>query len=152
MSLELRIPPVIVGIILAAAMWLVAAVTPRLPVPLVFRALASAVLFTMAVTVVAAAISIFRRVGTTVNPTVLDRSTTLVTDGIYRVTRNPMYLAILLALLGIATFLSSPAALFTAFAFVPYMNRFQIKPEERALRIVFAGAFDSYVQRVRRWI
>ena len=81
-----------------------------------------------------------------------DSTSSLVVSGIYKYTRNPMYLGFLLVLLGWATFLSNLAALALLPAFVVYMNHFQIGPEERALGSLFAQEYQAYHARVRRWI
>ena len=94
----------------------------------------------------------FRRAKTTVNPLRPDQASALVTGGIYRWTRNPMYLGMLLLLIGWACILSNGAALAILPLFVIYMNRFQIGPEERALRARFGAEFDNYCRNVRRWL
>ena len=94
----------------------------------------------------------FRRAKTTVNPMKPESSSSLVISGIYRLTRNPMYLGLLLILLGWAVYLSNALALALVPGFVLYMNLFQIKPEERALESRFGPAFAEYRARVRRWI
>ena len=81
-----------------------------------------------------------------------DSTSSLVVSGIYKYTRNPMYLGFLLVLLGWATFLSNITALALLPVFVVYMNRFQIGPEERALGSLFAQEYKAYHARVRRWI
>lgn len=94
----------------------------------------------------------FRRHQTTINPHTLDRASALVTGGIYRLTRNPMYLGMLLVLIG-AIFLSRDVlALLAVPGFIVTLNRLQILPEERALRARFGAAFDAYCARTRRWI
>jgi len=94
----------------------------------------------------------FRRVRTTVNPTRPDEASVLVSTGIYRVTRNPMYVGLLLVLVAWAVFLASAWALLGVAGFVLYMNRFQIAPEERALSRLFGSEYASYKARVRRWL
>lgn len=97
-------------------------------------------------------VSVFRRVRTTVDPLHPERSAQLVTAGVYRWTRNPMYLGFVLFLLGVAIALQSFVGLaLTAFTAV-FLHRFQIKPEEQALRRRFRASFDAYRARVRRWI
>jgi protein-S-isoprenylcysteine O-methyltransferase Ste14 len=76
----------------------------------------------------------------------------LVDGGIYRLTRNPMYLGFLVVLLGWAIFLSKLVALLPLPAFIFYMNRFQIQPEEKALAARFGQTFIAYKARVRRWL
>ena len=94
----------------------------------------------------------FSRAKTTVNPMKPDTSSALVVSGIYRLTRNPMYLGILLLLIGWGIFLSNALAFLVLPGFVLYMNRFQIEPEERALTRLFGQAFVTYRSQVRRWI
>jgi protein-S-isoprenylcysteine O-methyltransferase Ste14 len=151
-QLELKLPPVAVTVLYAAAMWGIAQVTPPQPLPQVLTLLAAA-LFTIGSGVVGiAGIVAFRRAGTTVNPLQPDRSSTLVVDGVYRYTRNPMYLALLMLLFGWGIALSNPWAMLLAWTFIPYMNRFQIHPEERAMTQRFGAEFLRYAARVRRWI
>jgi len=76
----------------------------------------------------------------------------LVVSGIYRFTRNPMYVGFLFVLLGWAVWLSNGLSFLFLPAFVLYMNRFQIQPEERALHARFGQEFVAYTSRVRRWL
>ena len=76
----------------------------------------------------------------------------LVCTGVYRLTRNPMYVGLLLLLIAWAIYLSSAWALLGPLAFVQYMNRFQIGPEEKVLEELFGDAFSRYRQKVRRWL
>jgi protein-S-isoprenylcysteine O-methyltransferase Ste14 len=94
----------------------------------------------------------FRRAKTTVNPMKPSSSSSLVISGIYKYTRNPMYLGFVLVLLGWAAFLSNLAALALVPAFVLYLNYFQIMPEEHVLASLFPDAYPAYRARVRRWI
>jgi protein-S-isoprenylcysteine O-methyltransferase Ste14 len=86
------------------------------------------------------------------NPMKPDPTSSLVVSGIYRYTRNPMYLGFLLILLAWAAALSNLLALVSLLAFVLYMNRFQIVPEERILASRFAQDYAEYRARVRRWL
>ena len=150
--MELRIPPVAVAVLFAAAMWSIARVTPPQNLPPALTAVAAA-LFTLGSGVVGiAGIMAFRRAGTTVNPLQPENSTALVVDGIYRYTRNPMYLALLMLLFAWGIALSNPWSMLAAWVFIPYMNRFQIIPEERAMMRMFGAEFARYASRVRRWI
>jgi protein-S-isoprenylcysteine O-methyltransferase Ste14 len=79
-------------------------------------------------------------------------SSSLVLSGIYKFSRNPMYLGFLLALFGWAVFLSNALAFVFLPAFIFYMNRFQIEPEEKALAGKFGQEFVDYKSRVRRWL
>ena len=94
----------------------------------------------------------FRRHKTTVNPFTPAKSSSLVATGIYRYSRNPMYLGLFLALLGWGAYLGNWASALLLPAFVAYMNRFQIHPEERVLTESFGPQFLAYARSVRRWL
>ncbi|MCD1646279.1 isoprenylcysteine carboxylmethyltransferase family protein [Marinobacter adhaerens] len=94
----------------------------------------------------------FRTAGTTVDPRVPDQSESLVVSGIYRYSRNPMYLGFLMVLCAWGLWLGNVPALLFLPAFVLYMNRFQIAPEERFMREKFGDAFTRYCTGVRRWL
>lgn len=151
-TLELKIPPPVLALGLALLMWLTSLVFEPLPMPFGVRLGTALALVAIGQSISISGILLFRRAGTTVNPFKPDATSSLVTNGIYRFTRNPMYIGLLLTLLGWAAFLSSPPALLYLAAFVLYMNRFQIEPEERALSSLFGADYAAYQTRVRRWL
>lgn len=151
-GLETRIPPPLIGLLMALIMWLAARATPELSAAIPARRGIAVALGVAGLAVVVAGVVQFRRARTTVNPLNPAAASDLVESGVYRVTRNPMYLGFAFVLAGWAVCLASPPAVLGVFAFVGYMNRFQIIPEERALRANFPGAFDAYARRVRRWL
>ncbi|MEO7964697.1 MAG: isoprenylcysteine carboxylmethyltransferase family protein [Gemmatimonadaceae bacterium] len=151
-SLDLKVPPDLVALVVAAAMWMVSKVTPSFAMPAAARELAAIVLIVAGVVFIFAARVSFAKARTTFSPIAPDHSSRLVTTGVYRLTRNPMYLGTLFLLLAFAARLSSPVAALVALSFVVYIDRFQITPEERVLRDRFGSAFDRYRQSVRRWI
>ena len=133
-------------------MWLLAWLLPSLRWPFpAHQVLAVAAVVAGALISLAGVVQ-FRRARTTVNPMTPEASSSLVVAGLYRWTRNPMYLGFLVALIGVALWLASPAALLVLPFFVLYMNRFQIVPEERALAARFGASFEEYRRRVRRWL
>jgi len=151
--LELRVPPPLVGVIIAGAMWLVASsFSALLPLPASVRLPAAVILALVGAAIALCGVISFRRAQTTVNPLKPETSTALVSTGIYRVTRNPMYLGMLAVLLAWAAYLSSVWALLGPVAFTLYITRFQIIPEERALRSLFGTPFVAYTRRTRRWL
>ena len=89
---------------------------------------------------------------TTINPLNLKKSTYLVTNGLFSFTRNPMYLGMLLFLLGTSIILNIIGGLAISFLFIFYMNFFQIIPEENALEKLFGKNYRNYKKSVRRWI
>jgi protein-S-isoprenylcysteine O-methyltransferase Ste14 len=93
----------------------------------------------------------FRRAGTTVNPLHPASSRALVTTGLHRMSRNPMYLGHTLLLAAWACWLQHPAALVGVPLYAAYVTRYQIIPEERALSVTFGAAYAAYRARVRRW-
>ena len=151
--LELRIPPPLVGLIIAGAMWVIASsLPPLLPLPASIRLPAAVILTLAGVAIGLSGVISFRRAQTTVNPLKPETSTSLVSTGIYRITRNPMYLGMLAVLLAWAAYLPSVLALLGPVAFSLYITRFQIIPEERALHSLFGAAFVEYTHKVRRWL
>jgi len=100
----------------------------------------------------ASAIITFRRAQTTINPHHPAKSSTLITSGVFRVSRNPLYLAMLLILVGWGIWLGHGLSILFSAGFIPTMNRLQIIPEEQALQANFGDEFSRYKQRVRRWL
>jgi protein-S-isoprenylcysteine O-methyltransferase Ste14 len=94
----------------------------------------------------------FRRAKTTVSPLKPESASSLVSSGVYTITRNPMYVGLLSLLVAWTVFLSSPLALVGPLAFFLYIGRFQIAPEERALSNLFGSEYANYRARVRRWL
>ncbi len=151
-ALELKIPPVALVIGVALLMWLAAACAPRLNVRFPLQSIVACVLGLSGIITCILGVVAFKRVNTTVNPTKPESSSSLVTSGIYRCTRNPMYFGFLLMLTGWAAARANLVAFLALPAFVLYLNQFQIKPEERALLSIFGDQFRAYCSRVRRWI
>jgi len=89
---------------------------------------------------------------TTVNPQSPSQATTLVTDGIYSITRNPMYVGMLLILMAFVVWLGAPSASLAAGAFFLSIDRFQIRAEERFLGRNFGKNYEDYKKRVPRWL
>ena len=147
-----RVPPLLVVLTTALLMWLsrwlVPAFTVRIPAGFPLAA-ASAVLAAIVITV---ALTSFRRARTTVNPLEPGQASTLVATGVYRYSRNPMYLGFALLLGAWAILLSNLVALLLVPLFVLYMNRFQIALEEEALEARFGPAYSAYRREVRRWL
>lgn len=133
-------------------MWLAAQALPALAFVLPGRRTLAAVLAGAGVLLGIAGVATFRRAGTTVHPQRPHEATALVTSGAYRYSRNPMYLGLLLLLIGWATYLAHALAFAILPLFVAWMNRFQIAPEERALSANFGSAFETYRRAVRRWL
>jgi len=102
------------------------------------------------VSIAGAAVRQFRRVDTPLKPS--ERPTALVTGGLFRVTRNPMYLGMLLVLLGTAVILRTLTPLVVPFAFAYVITSRFIRVEEAFLREQFGEPYVSYCRTVRRWL
>lgn len=151
-SLDLIIPPPIVALACAVCMYAVSHWLPDWrwnwpysPIAGVMIALSGGVLDLLGVLA-------FYRAKTTVNPLNPAGTSAIVQNGVYRCTRNPMYLGMLLVLTGFAVYLSTPLAFLLLPLFVAYLTRFQIIPEERILQDKFGEPYRRYASRVRRWI
>jgi protein-S-isoprenylcysteine O-methyltransferase Ste14 len=150
--LELKIPPPLVWLAFAGAMRCVADAAPRLSFTLSRSSAIALALVALGVAVALAGVIAFRNKRTTVNPLTPSASSSVVSGGVYRLSRNPMYLGFLLALAGWAVYLSNAGAALLLPAFVAYLTQYQIKPEERALLAKFGSEFAQYRSRVRRWL
>jgi protein-S-isoprenylcysteine O-methyltransferase Ste14 len=151
-ALELKIPPLAIALAIAVAMWGISLVAPEFGLAFSAREWVAVIFSVLGGLISISGIVSFRLAGTTVNPVNPNAATSLVNSGIYRVTRNPMYLGVLFLLIGWAVYLANPLTLMGTVVFVLYMNRFQIAPEERALAAKFGEAFTAYKARVGRWL
>ena len=151
-TLELKIPPVALVVLFALVMWLLAQLVPPVALPAVWVQVLAGVFAITGIIIALSGVLAFRRANTTVDPRVPQQSSSLVIRGIYRYSRNPMYVGFLLLLIAWAFYLSSAAALALLPLFVLYMNRFQIAPEERFLLQKFGAEYQAYLTRVRRWL
>ena len=150
--LELKIPPLLVWIAFAGAMLAVPRFAPGLSFRLSAGPAIALALAALGGVVALAGIFAFRNYRTTVNPLSPSTASVVVTTGVYRISRNPMYLGFLMALAGWAVHLSNVGAILLLPVFVAYLTRYQIKPEERALLAKFGSEYSQYMSRVRRWL
>ena len=151
-SLELKIPPPLVALVFAVLMWLVAWLDGAAGFAIGHRAAIALVVAAIGVAFGFSAMATFVRAKTTMNPTTPAAASSLVTHGVYRVTRNPMYVSLVLYLVAWALYLANWLALLVVPVFALYIDRFQIRPEERALSALYGSAYASYKSRVRRWL
>ena len=148
--LELKVPPLLLFNIFAAVILLPAEYPIRLDNN---GFLVGCILVAAAMSIALLATMTFKRAKTTVNPYSFDNVNTLVTSGVFGYSRNPMYLAMALALLGIGFIVGKVIlAVLVAIGFVSYLTKFQILPEERLLADLFEAEYRQYCQQVRRWV
>jgi protein-S-isoprenylcysteine O-methyltransferase Ste14 len=150
--LDHKIPPPLVGAVVAAGMWGVSGLGLQVPLASAPKYVAIIVLVVAGVAFDLLGLVAFRRSRTTVNPLRPERASSIVTGGVYRVTRNPMYVGLVLLLLAWAVHLSALLPFVGPAIFVLYVTHFQIKPEERVLEELFGEEYRAYASRVRRWL
>lgn len=151
--LENKIPPPLLALTCAPVMWVVAQWFPdffMFPFVLKFI-LITTFCFCAAYLLMASALR-FRKAKTTVNPLKPETTSALVTSGVYRFTRNPMYLAMVLLLCAWGMYLGNLWVFAFVFLYGAYLDRFQIQPEERALAALFGEEFSAYKRNVGRWL
>jgi protein-S-isoprenylcysteine O-methyltransferase Ste14 len=152
-ALENKIPPPIVGLLFGLIIWAISSVTEPVSIfnqqqELVAAAILLVVGFSFAIS---GGIS-FRMAKTTVNPLKPETASSLVTSGVFKYSRNPMYVGLAIILLAWTVYLSVPLGLLAIIGFIAYIQRFQIVPEERAMVKLFGAEFSAYQSRVRRWL
>lgn len=150
--IENKIPPPLVTLIFACVMWLVSPSEPELALSLTVEVSIIALLILVGLAFSTAGLRSFKANKTTINPLKPDTASSLVTAGVYQITRNPMYVGFVVFLLAWAICLGSVGSLVCVVFFMAYIQRFQIVPEERALLTLFGQEFEDYMSRVRRWL
>lgn len=150
--LDNRVPPPLVMALFGAFMWSVSGIGPRLGISAVVATAGGVVVTLSGVALLVTAFLTFRRAGTTIDPIRIDRASQLVTQGVFSRSRNPMYVAFTLMLIGWSLYLASWVALVGPVLFVWFIDRFQIVPEERTMHQLFGDAYADYCRRVRRWL
>lgn len=151
-ALALKVPPVAQVIITAAAMYGVSKMVPALTFSLNGSTALAVGLGVIGMSLGVMGVTQFRIAQTTPNPQALEKVSSLVTSGIYRYSRNPMYLGLVLILLGWAFYLSHFLAFVLLPVFILCMTRFQIQPEEQMMARKFGKTYQAYLNKVRRWI
>jgi protein-S-isoprenylcysteine O-methyltransferase Ste14 len=149
--MKLKIPPAAVFLVFGWLMYLLAEYLPVGYFDFFGRHHLMTVLLVLALIVASISLFQFFKAKTTVSPTHPDKAKTLVINGIYAYTRNPMYLSLLLLLLAWGLWLGNAFNTLLAAGFVAYMNHFQIIPEEQALLEIFGKEYKQYCLLVRRW-
>ncbi len=151
-SLELRVPPVIVFFIVVGGIWTAAWFTPNWSFVTPWEEIASSILSLLGVAFGLSGVASFTRAHTTTDPVHPEKASAIVQTGVYRLSRNPMYLGLLFFLVALIYKLGNPTGIVFLPVFLLYINRFQIVPEERSLLAQFGDEYAAYKSRVRRWL
>ena len=150
--MKLRVPPVVQVLLSGALGWGLAALFPTPQIGGSWRLFVAAFVSGIGAILLTLAVSAFVRAKTTVNPLDPGSAEKLVTFGLFRFSRNPMYLGMLLVLTGWVIWLGAWSAILAPALFIWIMTVLQIKPEERYLQLKFGDQFTLYRTRTRRWI
>lgn len=150
--MKLIIPPPVQGILVAIAMWAVNRYGPEMGVHFAGLKFAAYAVGAIGVGMEIIAVATFFREKTTVNPLKPANASKIVSSGLFGISRNPMYLALLLVLIAWGLWLANPLNALLIAGWVVFITEFQIKPEEKALKQKFGAEYDAYCKQVRRWI
>jgi protein-S-isoprenylcysteine O-methyltransferase Ste14 len=150
--LETKIPPPLVALAFALLIWICADYLPRTEIGGVPKTIIVTLLVVIGVIFDLSGLVNFLRKRTTINPMRPHNASALVKTGIYRITRNPMYVGLAFNLSAWCIYLDSPFALVGVAGFILYINAFQILPEERTLIKLFGDEYREYQSRVPRWL
>ena len=149
-NLELKIPPAAVWFICALIMWGIARLLPFGALP--HLPIVAIVIALIGIGAGIAGVWSFYKTRTTINPLEPSQATHFVSEGIYKLSRNPMYVGLACCLVSWAIWLSYLLPWLGVLLFIAYMTRFQIIPEERVLRQKFGDEYQNYCLKVRRWL
>lgn len=150
-TLALKIYPPIVLLFSIVLAYVCSHYLPVIALPLILSGLYGYIAGT-GVLVAFAGIWEFRKAKTTINPTQPEKASHLVSEGIYRVTRNPMYLGMLLVVVAAIFKFGNYYGIIALPFFIFYITQFQIKPEERIIEGIFGEEYLQYKKKVRRWL
>ncbi|PKA96667.1 protein-S-isoprenylcysteine O-methyltransferase Ste14 [Flavobacteriaceae bacterium MAR_2009_75] len=150
-AMKLKIPPAVVLLIFVFLMYLMSVFLPFGYFDFFGRNYLILALMGSAFLLGILALIQFLRNKTTIDPRYPTKTTKLVTSGLFAYSRNPMYLAMLMVLLAWGIWLGNAFNTLLAAAFVAYMNRFQIIPEEEMLSSIFGREYSQYCIKTRRW-
>lgn len=150
--MKLKIPPAILLALCIGLMWLLDYLIPIGFTPLPGARLVAIILLVIGAFFGIAGLFQFYKHRTSIDPHKPTKASSLVTGGIYQLSRNPMYMALFFLLLAYATVLQNIANLLVLPLFIWYMNRYQIIPEEEVMEEKFGDAYREYQSEVRRWL
>ena len=148
--METKIPPPIVTLIFGLSIYFSRGIFQ--PVEIEYSFYIGILLLLGGAMILISAVRSFKKDKTTINPLSPEQATKLVTDGIFKYSRNPMYLGMALVLGSMAVFFNLLGDVILIALFCLYITKFQIIPEERAMRDLFLDDFEKYTKVTRRWI
>lgn len=151
-QLELKIPPLALCAVFSVAIVAFGYFAPFANIPFPGHRTVAIALLLVGIAIAAAGVVQFQLARTSVNPMFPSRASSIVACGVFSLSRNPMYLGMALALLGLSAWHATIPGCLLVPLFCLYMTEFQIKPEERVLLARFGDEFSAYMAKVRRWV
>ena len=148
--METKIPPPLVTLVFGMSIYFSREMFPAIEIQ--YSLYLGIFLLLSGFFILVSAVRLFRKDKTTVNPLSPEQATKLVTDGIFKYSRNPMYLGMAVVLSSIAVFFNLLGGIILIALFCAYITKFQIIPEERAMSDLFSDDFDKYIKETRRWV
>lgn len=150
--LKLKIPPPFYALSVALIMWLASQYFPIATLIVAPWNMLGIALVVLAAVMDFTSLYLFFKKKTTPNPMKPEFTTGLVTNGMYKISRNPMYLGMLMMLIGFAIFLGQLSPFLIIPLFYVVITEMQIKPEEEMLEQKFGTEYIEYKTKVRRWL
>ena len=117
-----------------------------------FLTIPSYIFYFAGLTILVLAVRLFKKQNTTVNPIKIENASSLVTSGIFKYSRNPMYLGMVMILIGLALMFNLIGGIFFTLLFAIYITKYQIRPEEEVMERLFGEDFLKYKNSVRMWL
>ena len=148
--MKTKIPPPVVTLVSALLIFFSKELFPSYAFD--YQSMLSIGVFISGLMILVSAVSLFKKKETTVNPMSHEKASSLVVDGVFKYTRNPMYLGMSVVLLSISIQFNLIGGLLIISLFVTYITVFQIIPEEEAMEENFGEEYLSFKKSTRRWI
>jgi|TARA_B110000014_G_scaffold196920_1_gene146000 protein-S-isoprenylcysteine O-methyltransferase Ste14 len=146
----LKIPPPLIVLILVISIYFSSTKIDLIHIP--FQLPISIFILSVGILIFINPVLQFIKSKTTINPIKFEETNKLVTSGIFKYSRNPMYLGMLMIVISTSIFYLNIYSMLTPFFFCLWINRFQIKREEVFLTEKFGKEYLSYKKKTRRWI
>ena len=145
-----KIPPPIVALICGLGIYLSRSLFPTYNHASI--GIISAIFLSLGIMTLIVAVLFFIKQKTTLSPLQPEKASSLVVSGVFKHSRNPMYLGLSLILLSVAVQFNFVGGILIVFMFIAFITKFQIIPEEIAMEKLFGEEFSRYKKRTRRWI
>ena len=145
-----KIPPPIVTFFFGLCIYFLQEYFPEFN--LEFLTILSYIFYFAGLTILVLAVRLFKKQNTTVNPIKIENASSLVTSGIFKYSRNPMYFGMIMILFGLALMFNLIGGILFTLLFAIYITKYQIRPEEEVMERLFGEDFLKYKNSVRMWL